>query len=268
MLGLAVLTSLIACQFTENEQETLVPPIRVAFTVPADSAQGIDDPAGFDFVARFRRNVARDEITTLQFAPRPVSRGPVELVSGRELVVYDVVLDPGIPTYDWLIDGPDFLEPVTARVFTAEESRDVGLILGAVELAPRVPHEEAVTVFLLAQSIPDSLVPDTVDRMLGLPVVGIRSLGVLQPGGELAFSFSDLPVGGNYVMVAIQDTDSDGFHEPRVDWWGYPRSSRSPDLIQISRAQDGTDPFTLRTVRFEVVAPGALDPTDFPFSPE
>lgn len=260
--------SLVACQFTENEQQTLVPPIQVAFTVPADSAQGIDDPEGFDFVARFRRDVTRDEVTTLQFAPRPVATGPVELVSARELVVYDVVLDTAIPTYDWLLDGRDFLEPVSMRVFTADSVRYRGIVLGAAELAPRVNHEEAVIVFLLARTVPDELVPEGVDRMLGLPVVGIRSLGVLQPGGEATFSFADLPIGAEYVLLAVQDTDGDGRHEPRSDWWGYPRSSVAPDLVLTSRAQDITNPFALRTVRLEIVAPGTLDPGDFPFTPD
>ena len=262
--SLVLCVALASCQFTENDQETLLPPVQLAFTVPADSATGIHEPDGFDFVARFRRDLAPADVTTLQLIPRPVSTGPVEFTSAREVVLYGVVLDPSIPNTDWLIDGPDFREPITVRVHSGAQQRLLGLIQGEVSLPRSARHEEAAVVFLLARGVPDSLVPDETDRMLGLPVVGARSVGAVAPGEEAFFAFDNLSVGGGYVIVAIQDTDGDGVHAPREDWWGYPREALTPDAILTTQASDASDPFSITAVAFELAAPVALNPPDFP----
>lgn len=252
-----------ACQFGENDQEVVTPPTLLRFTVPADSATNVYEPGGLDVVARFREEIRPERVTTLQMFPPPRARGAVDFSVPKQIVIPDVVFDPRVPVHRWLIDGPDFVEPVLVGFHPGERIVTEGFLHGDVTRNGSRDRAVGALVFVLAYDVPDTLLPTNATTMLGLPVVTVSRI-------EDRFAsipnlyVNNLVPGRRYALVVIQDTDGDGRHEPREDWWGYPHEAFTVDRIELTRAGRSSDVENpIARVPIEIVPPGALDPDDF-----
>ena len=237
------------------------PPLLFRSSVPADSTEGYYEPEGIDLSIRFRRELEEGDLATVQLVPRPLSSGPLVKGhnDGRELFWPDVVLDPTVNTYRWLVDGPDMPEAVLIRFHPATPLQATGRILG--ELIVGAPWEDASGALVYALYRGQRAYTVASDSLLGAPIVSITMVAPGDVGREgQPYVVRDLPLGEPHLIVAVLDTDGDGRYEIDQDWWGYAR-----DLFGTPQDAPAVGPFndTEPPVDLELVPPGVLDPDRF-----
>lgn len=201
------------------------PPLLFRSSVPADSAEGYYELDGIVLSITFRRELFDGDITTSLLVPRPVSAGPLVLGrnSPRELLWEDVVLDPAVNSYRWLVDGPSMLGPILITFHPADPIAFTGRIVGEAKIGP--PFEDAgdAVIYALQRAYRPGEAP--MDSLLGHPIASIALVRSDSPGQEgQSFIVLDLRVGDPYYLVAVLDTNGDGRHVPSEDWWGVARS--------------------------------------------
>jgi hypothetical protein len=264
--AIALLAVLAGCQFTEPDQPVESKPLIFRSSTPADSVTGLHDPDGLDLVARFNREISEPEVTTNLLFPAPRAAGGVDVgtAGAVEIVWNDVVLDDGLASHMWLMDGPEFTRPVLLQLFPGDGTlTHVGVISGTISISPPRTTAEDAMLFVMISGAPETtFAPDT-PTMLGLPIVTVRRIGPAQGVRQNLYGVGNLDPRFRYLLVAIEDTDDDGRYEPRDDWWGYPRNRLQPDTPLLVRASVFGDDDAPSSVNFEIVRPGALSPVDF-----
>jgi hypothetical protein len=206
-----------SCQ-QEEEELVLQPPIRVLFTVPADSAQ-LADNRPRDISIDFQRELRSVNDVVLRLYPEPISSGEKRLtLQGRNLTWFDVATVPGSRVQHLLIDGPKVVDPTLVRWFTgdAEQAEFSGELFSPNAAVD--PHEAVVfAVDLLGGFNPLDPVTFTTSTIL--------AASTPFPENELDqdanYRFGQLLDGSAYIVLALYDLNSDGLYDPRDDWWAY-----------------------------------------------
>jgi len=264
-----ILLVLIAGCGDDAPTEIDTPPLLLRWTIPENGTQGHYETTGRTLIARFNRDVVPDEVATNLLIPAPISSGGISFDTPRQIEWYDVVLDPDVTTCTWLIDGPDFANPVIVEIHptTRSDPVDIGKISGAIDVGTPRPHADDALIFI-ADSTAD---PDPGGQLtfFGRRVHRIARVDPIQSGAN-SYSVSGLDTTRTrrFLVLAIDDSDGDGRYHPGADWWGYPRDSLRPEtpLYEIPyvnvdldvRIRLGLEP--PMPTNFEIVAPGRLSP--------
>lgn len=263
LAAVCVVLALSACRFTEPEQEQVPLPLWVRTTIPTPGQHPFYDPEGMTLIARFRNDFVPAQVHTNEIVPRPLSRGRVSFDVHRELQIHDVVFDPAVAEYSWLIDGPDAVQAVLVTFHPARRAFETGFVQAFVRREGSLEKAVDALVFVLAFDVPSAFVPRGAARLLNLPIVTVRR--VRSAGGAPNFHVGTLAPGGRYVLVAVQDTDDDGRYLPGIDWWGYPHDPEDAQeplpwlAIHTDEVEFRPGPAAIR-----LLPPGYQHPPDFP----
>ena len=133
---------------------------------PASGVVDQYDPDGRTLVVRFNRAFDPRELRTLRMVPAPTSAGRLSFDTPRQVVWYDVVFDPTVSTYDWLLDGRTVHEPVLITLYTSTADRDLGTISGRLRHGPGRNADDAI-VYVLERSPAAEPIPEDVLTFLG-----------------------------------------------------------------------------------------------------
>ena len=215
----------VGCRNEEFVAPVERPPLLFRSSVPADSAEGYFEPDGITLSITFRRQLFDGEIATSLLVPRPVSAGPLVLGrnSPRELLWEDVILDPAVNSYRWLVDGPSMLGPILITFHPADPIAFTGRIVGEAKIG--APYEDAGDAVIYALQRAHRAGEAPMDSLLGYPIASITLVLSGSPGEEgQTFVVRDLRIGDPYFLVAVLDTNGDGRNVPGEDWWGVARS--------------------------------------------
>lgn len=264
---LSILIVVAGCRFDDPGQPAETPPDWLRSTYPDDGATGLADDEGIDLVARFRQPITAERLTTTRIIPTPVSVGGESFEVENEYVVEDVVLDPAVATYYWLIHGSDFVEPVVVRLHPVGQNRLSGYVSARITMNQPGQDVEGTILFVLAYDVPPELLPPTEETLFGLPIFAIHHIDPASAGASGSF-VSNLYPYRNYILVAVKDTDGDGRFNPGLDAFGYPHDSSRPNVpdpwwAASSGDFDGYNPGTAPIV---VYPPGRLNPPIYPGS--
>lgn len=266
LLGSSVVACVLAVLAVGCRNEELVvpverPPLLFRSSVPADSAEGFFEPDGITLSITFRRELFDGEIATSLLVPRPVSTGALVLGrnSPRELLWEDVVLDPAVNSYRWLVDGPSMLGPILITFHPADPIASSGRIVGEAKIGP--PHANAGDAVIYALQRAHRAGDAPLDSLLGYPVASIALVLADSPGQEgQTFVVLDLRIGDPYFLVAVLDTNGDGQNVPGEDWWGVARlPSLEPRLLYAGSPWGQPD----EGVVVELAPPGTFDAGGF-----
>lgn len=231
------------------------PPLLFRSSVPADSTEGFYEPDGLTLSLTFRREVFEGDVTTSLVVPRPLSAGAQVFGrnSPREWLYEDVVFDPDVNTYRWLVDGPSMLGPLLITFHPGEPTALSGRIPGELKIGAPYQDADGVVVYALRRIRRGGEAP--LDSLLGLPISAITLVRAESPGTEgVGFVVSDLILGDPYLLVAVLDTNGDGRTVPGEDWWGYPRTETLEPMEVLARS-----PYDATPVVFEIARPGVFD---------
>lgn len=203
--------------------------------------------------------------------PYPPQPGSFTANGRRRLEWTGIGLDPDVPVYTWFLDGPDFVVPIVLRVWTGLPNPNSGTIRGGVRVVEGLRSARNAMLFVLSLSAQGEPIPEGALSFLGLPVERAMRLGGLlsidedTPPSELTsrFEFRELVPGRRYLLLAIEDTDGDGYYVPQVDWWGYPHEPGNPNAPLAIEALMPGELGTATDANFLINRPGAHVPEDF-----
>lgn len=260
LLGIAVFV--VGCQFTEPDQETIEPPLRLRSSYPGDGATGLADSDAFTVIARFRSDFRPEQITLSTFYPAPPSRGATRFDVARELQIDDVVFDPAVPVYRWLLHGPDFLQPEVVTFYPRSDVEALGYMQARVTRNGSQEAVEGAMLFVLGPVPEDDDLPEGTEWRLGRPVETVVRIEDALPNNLPNVAISNVQPNTGYVLLVIQDTNGDGRFDLADDHGGYPRDFTQPDVPLVTRSVDVTQLVNAATAEIELAPPGTLDPLD------
>ena len=268
-------TGLATLAVSACNEETFAPaveplPVILRSSTPPDSSYGSFEPGPIAWTATLNRPVSAHEVRENWIFPAPPATGLLEL-DGRRVVRWnDVVIDAGLRQATWLMDGPSFRAPIVIRIHPGDPDPHAGIIEGRIEIDTPRPTPENAVLFVLSFALLDAEMPEGQRRILGLPIVAAHRLGPADPSEQLnplptsAYRLAALERGADYLLVAIEDTNDDGYYTVGVDWWGYPRQNGTADVPRPVRAlAPELDEGQIGRADFRIVRPGALTPEDF-----
>lgn len=245
-------------------------PVAMSSSSPPDSALGVADLDDFAMTMVFNQEVDPAEVRQNWIVPRPLELGSFLATGRRTLRWSGLELDPGVPVYTWFVDGADFAAPVTVRIYPYEEDRPAASIVGRVGFVDGRRSPRDAMLFVLPLAARGQPIPEGSLSLLLLPVQ--RAIRLKGPDPTLdtpvfdavRYTIVDLESEAEYILVAIEDTDDDGYYVPGVDWWGYPRMEGRPHEPIAVSARVRANPMAVDAPAvFTIDFPGALAPEDF-----
>jgi len=263
----------VACSEEGPDPSGTFLPIQLNSSTPPDSTVEAFDPLNdFAMTAVMNRNLDAIALRQNWIVPLPTRPGDFVASGRRQLQWTGIGFDPDVPVYTWFLDGPEFVEPIVLRFWTGSPGANTGVIRGGVRIVDGLRSARHAMLFLLSLSSRGEALSEEALSFLGLPVERVKRLGGLQEIDENTtpdelisrFEFGELVPDRTYILLAIEDTDGDGYYVPQVDWWGYPHEPGNPDepLPIVALSPDGPDPLDLNA-SFVIDRPGAFDPEDF-----
>lgn len=271
LLAILILAFAQGCGIEGADIGTDQPPliVRTQGTAPRDSTENLFDSDGLSLVVNFNRAIGPGEVTHIELVPRPVVMPTVENPgsSARQILLKNVVLDPGYSAYRLILDGPAMQAPTVLSYYSAGHSAKEGAIQGHVKISRGRTKPENALVYALVPAGKESEfdLTGSEDTLLGRPILGATNTVLVGPDEEGWFRLAGLQNWRSYLVLAILDTDANGVYDLDVDWWGYYRDELEIPLLVVSGVSFGSlfDPplSELRlNVDFWLVAPGSLDP--------
>lgn len=243
-------------------------PIRLRTVTPPNAAVDVYDAAGVTLTAVFTRDVDPRELRQNWILPKPVSQGEL-VANGRRTVEWrGVVFDPDVAVYTWFLDGASFRTPIVLEYHPGPMIARDGVVRGSIAFRDGERNAEDVILYVMPWDARGTEITEGTLTILGLPVERVIRLEAgLEVFGEIgpsSYRLENLEPDTRYVLVALEDTDQDGYYVPGVDWWGYPRDPAHPDVVIPVTARSASGPHDFdANATFTIVRPGALQPEDF-----